>query len=264
MTRLSHRNTRLSLRNIGLSIADKVILEDINLELTSGELVVLLGANGAGKSSVLRSSLGLAPVRTGESRLDGQLVTKLTPADRAKRVAYLPQKRPMAWPIKVFDVVSLGRYAYGVNLGNLKGEDLDRVEAAIASCGLEPLRNRRVDTLSGGEAARVHVARAFAANAALLLADEPTAALDPKHQLDVMQLIRRYVDAGGGALVVGHEASLAARFADRLVWMRGGKIVADGTIEETMTEAMMAEIYGVSAQIDEIAGHINVSIIDSR
>ena len=255
--------TKLSLCNIGLSITNKVILESINLELNSGELVVLLGANGAGKSSLLRSALGLAQVRTGESLIDEQLVTTLSSANRAKKVAYLPQKRPLAWPIKVFDVVSLGRYAYGVNLGRLKNDDLESVESAITSCGLEQLRNRRVDTLSGGEAARVHVARAFAANAALLLADEPTAALDPKHQLDVMQLIRRYVDMGGGALVVGHEASLAARFADRLIWMRDGRIVADGTVKETMTAAMMAEIYGVSAQIGDVAGHINVSIIES-
>lgn len=255
--------TKLSLSNIGLSITSKVILESINLELNSGELVVLLGANGAGKSSVLRSALGLVPVSTGESLIDEHLVTTLSSANRAKEVAYLPQKRPLAWPIKVFDVVSLGRYAFGVNLGRLKNDDLELVESAITNCGLEQLRNRRVDTLSGGEAARVHVARAFAANAALLLADEPTAALDPKHQLDVMQLIRRYVDMGGGALVVGHEASLAARFADRLVWMRDGGIIADGTVKETMTAAMMAEIYGVSAQIGEVAGHINVSIIDS-
>ena len=255
--------TELSLSNIGVSITGKVILESINLELNSGELVVLLGANGAGKSSLLRSALGLAQVSTGESLIDEQLVTSLSSANRAKKVAYLPQKRPLAWPIKVFDVVSLGRYAYGVNLGRLKNDDLEFVEAAITSCGLEQLRNRRVDTLSGGEAARVHVARAFAANAALLLADEPTAALDPKHQLDVMQLIRRYVDMGGGALVVGHEASLAARFADRLVWMREGKIVEDGTVKKTMTAAMMAKIYGVSAQISEVAGHTNVSIIDS-
>ncbi len=255
--------TKLSLCNIGLSITNKVILESINLELNSGELVVLLGANGAGKSSLLRSALGLAQVSTGESLIDEQLVTTLSSANRAKKVAYLPQKRPLAWPIKVFDVVSLGRYAYGVNLGRLKNDDLESVESAITSCGLEQLRNRRVDTLSGGEAARVHVARAFAANAALLLADEPTAALDPKHQLDVMQLIRRYVDMGGGALVVGHEASLAARFADRLIWMRDGRIVADGTVKETMTAAMMAEIYGVSAQIGDVAGHINVSIIES-
>tara|TARA_B110000495_G_C23000314_1_gene590230 strand:- start:973 stop:1746 length:774 start_codon:yes stop_codon:yes gene_type:complete len=255
--------TKLSLSNIGLSITSKVILESINLELNSGELVVLLGANGAGKSSLLRSALGLAQVSAGESLIDEQLVTTLSSANRAKKVAYLPQKRPLAWPIKVFDVVSLGRYAFGVNLGRLKNDDLELVESAITNCGLEQLRNRRVDTLSGGEAARVHVARAFAANAALLLADEPTAALDPKHQLDVMQLIRRYVDMGGGALVVGHEASLAARFADRLVWMRDGGIIADGTVKETMTAAMMAEIYGVSAQIGEVAGHINVSIIDS-
>lgn len=255
--------TKLSLSNIGLSITSKVILESINLELNSGELVVLLGANGAGKSSVLRSALGLVPVSTGESLIDEHLVSTLSSANRAKKVAYLPQKRPLAWPIKVFDVVSLGRYAFGVNLGRLKNDDLELVESAITNCGLEQLRNRRVDTLSGGEAARVHVARAFAANAALLLADEPTAALDPKHQLDVMQLIRRYVDMGGGALVVGHEASLAARFADRLVWMRDGGIIADGTVKETMTAAMMAEIYGVSAQIGEVAGHINVSIIDS-
>jgi iron complex transport system ATP-binding protein len=125
--------TKLSLSNIGLSITSKVILESINLELNSGELVVLLGANGAGKSSVLRSALGLVPVSTGESLIDEQLVTTLSSANRAKKVAYLPQKRPLAWPIKVFDVVSLGRYAFGVNLGRLKNDDLELVESAITN-----------------------------------------------------------------------------------------------------------------------------------
>jgi iron complex transport system ATP-binding protein len=255
--------TELSLNNISLRIDGKAILDSINLAVKTGELVVLLGANGAGKSSVLRCALGLAPAASGESTIDQQPLRHISTLQRAKLAAYLPQRRPMAWPVKVFDVVSLGRYAYGVRLGRLKGVDLALVEAAIAACDLQALRHRRMDTLSGGESARVHCARAFAADAALLLADEPNAALDPRHQLGIMQLIRNYVDGGRGALVVAHEANLAARFADRLIWMRDGRIVADGTVADTMTPAMMADIYGVTAQIQQVAGHTNVTIIDA-
>jgi|AntAceMinimDraft_1070359.scaffolds.fasta_scaffold44764_2 iron complex transport system ATP-binding protein len=255
--------TELKLDNISLAIGGKTILDSVNLTLKTGELAVLLGANGAGKSSVLRCALGLASAATGESSIDQQPLQRISTLQRAKLAAYLPQRRPMAWPVKVFDVVSLGRYAYGVRLGRLKGVDLALVEAAIEACDLQALRNRRMDTLSGGESARVHCARAFAANADLLLADEPNAALDPKHELGIMQLIRNYVDGGRGALVVAHEANLAARFADRLIWMRDGRIYADGSVAETMTAEMMAEIYGVKAQIHQVAGHTNVTVLDA-
>ncbi|MBT4161424.1 MAG: ABC transporter ATP-binding protein [Gammaproteobacteria bacterium] len=255
--------TELVVNKLGYVRGNKQILDEVSFSIGKGELVVLLGANGAGKSSVLKCALEPKARVKGSVYLNGQPLDTLSPANRARLVAYLPQSRPVAWPVKVFDVVSLGRYAYGVRLGQLKGRDLALVEAAIVDCQLQHLRDRRIDTLSGGEAARVHCARAFAANADVLLADEPTASLDPKHQLGIMKLIRDYVDGGRGALVVAHEANLAARFADRLIWIRNGRIVADGSVDETMTENMVAEVYGVSSEISRIRGYHNVSIVDA-
>ena len=170
---------------------------------------------------------------------------------RARRISYLPQRRPMAWPNKVKDIVALGRYAHGAALGRLRSADAKAVQDALSRCDLNQLAERSVDSLSGGELARVHFARTIAARAPLLIADEPTAALDPKHQLGIATLVRNFVDAGGGALVVLHDVALAARFADRLIWMCNGTIVAEGPPGESLTAETMAAIYGVRAHVTE-------------
>jgi iron complex transport system ATP-binding protein len=130
------------------------------------------------------------------------------------------------------------------------------VDRAVDACGLAALADRAADTLSGGELARVHVARAFAAETPMVVADEPVASLDPRHQHGIMALFRGHVDRGGGALVVLHDLDLAARYADRLVWMQGGALVADGPVAETMTAGRIAEVYGVLARVD--GGHVMV------
>ena len=119
----------------------------------------------------------------------------------------------------------------------------------MSACDLTELSARSVDTLSGGEQARVHIARALAANAPLLIADEPVAALDPRHQFRVMDLIKSYVQNNGGALVVLHDIGLAAKYADRLIWMKDGHIIADGTVAQTLNAERLAEVYGVRAEV---------------
>ena len=174
----------------------------------------------------------------------------MSPQRRARHLAYLPQSRPLAWPNPVRDVVALGCFSHGAALGRLRGADRDAVERALASCDLDEMAGRSTATLSGGELARVHCARAFAAEAPLLIADEPVAELDPYHQFRVMDLIRAFVDAGGGALVVLHDVTLAARYASRLIWTKNGRIVVDGPPTETLTAARLAEIYGVRGRVD--------------
>ncbi|RAN39557.1 ABC transporter ATP-binding protein [Hyphomonas sp. GM-8P] len=231
--------------------ADTILLvREANLRLVPGELVALLGPNGAGKTSLLKAALGLEKRSAGLATLDGTDSEKLSPMQRARRVAYLPQQRPLAWPNTVRDVVALGRFAYGAAPGKLSPADAEAVDRAIAQCGLADLGDRNTDTLSGGELARVHCARAFAANAPLLVADEPVAALDPRHQFSTMDIVRQFVDDGGGALVVLHDIALAARYATRMVWMKESRIVADGPPEETLTPERLAEIYGVRSRID--------------
>jgi len=135
--------------------------------------------------------------------------------------------------------------------------DADAVERALTACDLTLLSHRRADTLSGGELARMHCARAFAAEAPLLVADEPTAALDPRHKFRILDLMTDFVAKGGGALVVLHDIQLAARYASRLIWMKEGRIVADGPPSETLSAKRLADIYGISARVDGIQIHMD-------
>ncbi|UIJ47160.1 ABC transporter ATP-binding protein [Sphingomonas cannabina] len=226
------------------------IVEDASFTLAPGELVVLLGPNGAGKTTLLRMALGLLAADRGGATISGDDARRLPAMERARRVSYLPQSRPLAWPAKVRDVVALGRFAHGAAPAHLGEADRVAVGHALAACDLQPLADRAADTLSGGELARVHLARALAAEAPLIVADEPVASLDPRHQHRVLGLLRDFVARGGGALAVLHDLSLAARYADRLVWMKQGRIVASGSVTETMTVEQIADIYGVTARID--------------
>ncbi|KCZ89680.1 ABC transporter ATP-binding protein [Hyphomonas jannaschiana] len=236
-------------KDLSVKAGATTLVNGANLRLVPGELVALLGPNGAGKTSLLKAALGLEKRSAGFARLDGSDSAKLSPIERARRVAYLPQQRPLAWPNTVRDVVALGRYAYGAAPGHLSPEDAAAVDQAIKRCDLTELTDRQTDTLSGGELARVHCARAFAADAPLLVADEPVAALDPRHQFRIMDIVREYVDGGCGALVVLHDISLAARYATRIVWMKDSRIVADGAPEDTLTPERLADIYGVRATV---------------
>jgi len=163
----------------------------------------------------------------------------------------------LAWPNTVRDVVALGRYSHGASLGKLNVMDAAAVDKAIADCDVAHLATRKTDTLSGGELARVHCARAFAAQAPLLIADEPVAALDPRHQFRVMDLIKGFVAQGSGALVVLHDIALAAQYADRLIWMKEGVIHANGSPIKTLSKQRLADIYGVNAKIDGLKVQIN-------
>ncbi len=225
------------------------LLHDATLTLAPGELVALLGPNGAGKTTLLRTALGLLPATSGTVTLDGRPLANLSASERARAVAYLPQAREIAWPIAVRDVVALGRFAHGATLGRLSPEDAAAVDRVMADCELTAFAHRRADTLSGGEAARMHLARALAGEAALVLADEPVAALDPLHAHRVLGLLRDATRTDQGVLTVLHDLNLAAAYADRLVWMADGRIVADGTVADTLTAARVRAVYGVEAEV---------------
>jgi iron complex transport system ATP-binding protein len=241
--------TDLSVKDLTFEVTGETLVDQVSFTLTPGEFICLLGPNGAGKTSLIRSCLGLEQASRGQANLGGEDTYGLSPIMRARQVAYLPQIRPLAWPNAVRDVVALGRFSHGAAIGRLKEPDLEAVERALSACDLEHLAHRSADTLSGGELARMHCARAFAAEAPLLIADEPTAALDPRHQFRILDLIADYVSQGGGALVVLHDIQMAARYASRLIWMKDGRLVADGPASETLTPARLEEIYGVRARV---------------
>ena len=183
--------------------------------------------------------------------LNGMDVQKLSPIKRARHIAYLPQTRLLAWPNIVSDVVALGRFAFGTNPAKLSPSDKAVIDEAMQACDIQHLAERRANSLSGGELARVHCARTFAAQAPFLIADEPVAALDPRHQIRIMKLIKNYVNAERGALVVLHDINLAAQYADRLIWMKDGHIIADGPPQDTLTAERMADVFGVRVRINK-------------
>ena len=245
--------TELIATDLTLRVGRATLVDGASFRLRPGELVALLGPNGAGKSSLLRASLGLQKRSGGSATLGGRDSERLSPVARARLVSFLPQIRSIAWPNVVRDVVALGRFSYGAAIGTLREADGAAVQRALDACDLLHLANRRCDTLSGGELARLHCARAFAAEAPLLLADEPVGGLDPLHQFRVMDITRAFVDRGGGALIVLHDVALAARYADRLLWMKDGRIVAHGTPDQTLTAERLVATYGVRACVDGLS-----------
>lgn len=252
--------TDLGAKRLCIDAGGRRIVDDASFALGPGELVVLLGPNGAGKSSLLRAALGLLSPASGVATVAGAPIAGMAAAQRARAIAYLPQSRPLAWPQRVRDVVALGRFAHGVAPGRLRARDAQAVAKAIEDADLAPLAHRITDTLSGGELARVHLARALAAETPLMIVDEPVAALDPRHQHRVMAILRDFAMRGGGVLAVLHDLDLAARYADRLIWMVDGRIVADGDVRATMTPKRIAETYGVDARVTPVDDHLQVVV----
>lgn len=231
------------------------LVRDVTFRLLPGTLTALVGPNGAGKSSLVRALAGIQPAR-GFIIVGGHNITDLSPIARARTLAWLPQAHPPAWPVTVHDAVAIGRFAYGGAGGGLCPTDHAAVATAMAECDISRLADRRIDTLSGGEVARVHLARCLSAETSIILVDEPVAALDPAHRLAVMDILRGRVAAGATVLVVLHDLVLAARYADRIIAMADGHIVADGTPQTVITSAFMQTVFGVVASTTLIDGQI--------
>lgn len=251
----------LELNTVCARVGVKEILANVSLRLGPGELVALIGPNGAGKTTLLRAALGLIPISAGSVRLDQENPARMPAAERARKIAYLPQTRPLAWPLIVRDIVALGRYAHGGPLSVLREPDAGAVQRALKSCNLETLADRRADTLSGGELARVHLARALAAEAPLVLTDEPVAALDPLHAHTSMAVLKTFCGDGGGALVTLHDFNLAARYADRVVLLVNGRVHGDGTPAEILTPAALCAAYGVRVETRQSASGLSIDIL---
>jgi iron complex transport system ATP-binding protein len=235
--------------DVTISFGGTQVVKSATLCVSPGELVAVLGANGAGKSSLIKAGLGQLPTDSGKIALNGQNPRTVSPTARARQVAYLPQSRPLAWPLSVRDIVALGRFAYGAAPGRLSAKDAAAVEVALETCDIAHLGQRATNSLSGGELARVHIARALAAGAPLLVADEPTAALDPAQAFSILQVVVDFCTKGGAALIILHDISLAARFASRIIVMKHGSIIADDAPLKALTPAILQAAFGIKAQL---------------
>ena len=243
----------LAARDVTVRLGGATIVERASLALRGGEFVVLVGPNGAGKTTLIRALLGLVPA-DGAIALGGTPLDALKPRERARRVAYLPQGHVFYWPMTVSSIVALGREPHADPFSGTSADDRAAVARALATTETEAFAQRIVTTLSGGERARVALARALSTQAPVLLADEPTASLDPRHQLVVMELLRQAARAGNAILATTHDLTLAARFADRVIVMDRGRLVAEGPPGEALTPERLATVFGIEAQMVELGG----------
>jgi iron complex transport system ATP-binding protein len=234
--------TLLAFDQVSLRRGSRRVLDAVSFSIRPGEVVGLLGPNGAGKSSLLRAALGLLPVE-GEICLGDDLLQTLSARERALRLAYVPQERSVAWALDVESLVALGRQPHRAT----PQADALAVAAALDAMNMEGFERRPATELSGGERARALIARALAQEAPLLLADEPTAGLDPAHQLELMRCFRALAARGRAVLVAIHDLGLAARWCDRVVLLHHGRIVAAGPPAATLTADALARVYGVTA-----------------
>ena len=237
----------LTARDLSVTLAGRLVLNDVSLALSSGHLVALVGPNGAGKTTLLRALAGLAPSE-GAIEIGGAALSSLSLRDRARRFAYLPQGHIVHWPLPARDIVALGRYPHGAtDPARLTPKDTEAVVRAMQAADVVEFSERRVTELSGGERSRVALARVLAVEAPVILADEPTASLDPRHQFDVMKSLRASADKGVLVIVVTHDLGLAARFADTVLVLSEGRLVSQGTPAEALSEKIMGDVFRISA-----------------
>ena len=238
----------ISAQHLRVTLGSNEVLRGVDIEVKAGELLVLIGPNGAGKSTLLGALTGDIPAR-GVISLGGQLLQDWDLAELARYRAVLPQSNPVAFPFKVREVVEMGRAPWRKTAQ--EQFDDEAVSEAMRRMEIVHLAERPYPALSGGERARVSLARVLAQRAPVLLLDEPTAALDIRHQEAVLQLARERADRGDGVVVVLHELTLAGAYADKLALLSHGQIAAHGAPEKVLTEKLISEVYQYPVRVLE-------------
>ncbi|MGC6533994.1 MAG: ABC transporter ATP-binding protein [Parvibaculales bacterium] len=226
----------LDLADVSFQLAEKPIVNKASVRFEAGQITGLIGPNGAGKTTLLKLAAGLLAPQHGEVALAG--ADFADPQARAQHIAYMPQFQSVAWPLSCRDVVGLGLMPFGPVVP-------ERIDAALAQCGAAAFAARSIDTLSGGERARVHMARLLVGGAPILLLDEPVQSLDAAGALAVMAVLRQAADNGHCVVLVLHDLHLAAQFCDALVLMNEGQICSQGAPSEVLSPDRLAPIFKV-------------------
>ena len=232
-------------KDIAVRFGRVTLLQGVDFAMRAGEMVGLIGPNGSGKTTLLRILANLRAPDGGRVHYAGRSAAEIGQRELARQIAYLAQGGNVHWQMRVDTLVALGRLPLRRPFQGLDDADRDAIERAMVAADVTAFRLRTMGEVSGGERMRILLARALAVEASMLLADEPIAALDPSHQLQVMTLLRATAHQGRGVIVVLHDLALAARFCDRLVLLAHGGILAEGSPMQVLTDGHVADAYGV-------------------
>ncbi|MFI6598050.1 ABC transporter ATP-binding protein [Nonomuraea sp. NPDC050536] len=248
---------RLHAKSVKLGYGERVIVDGLDLGIEAGTVTTIIGPNGCGKSTLLRALGRLLKPQGGEVLLDGRLITAIPTKEVARTLTVLPQAPTAPEGLTVADLVARGRHPHQTWYRQWSSDDEAAVGQALELTGLADLAERPLDELSGGQRQRAWISMALAQGTDLLLLDEPTTFLDLAHQVEVLELVRHLHRAAGRTIVmVLHDLNLAARYTDRLVAMRDGKVIAAGPPHEVLTEDLLREVFELDAKVieDPVAG----------
>lgn len=248
---------RLHARDLELAYGDRVVSRGLDIDVADGSITAVIGPNGCGKSTLLRALGRLLPPRSGTVLLDGKQIHKMPAKEVAKVLGVLPQSPTAPDGLTVADLVARGRHPHQSWYRQWSSDDESAVAEALVWTGIEDLADRNLEELSGGQRQRAWLSMALAQGTDVLLLDEPTTYLDLSHQVDVLELVGRLHEQSGRTVVmVLHDLNLAARYADRLVTMKDGEVVASGEPAEVLTEQLLSDVFELDAKVipDPVAG----------
>ncbi|MET8756397.1 ABC transporter ATP-binding protein [Lentzea sp. NPDC004782] len=260
-------SVRLEASSLSVGYGERLVVDTLDLSVVSGTVTAVIGPNGCGKSTLLRALGRLLPARSGAVLLDGKQIDRMATKDVARVLGLLPQSPSAPEGLTVADLVARGRHPHQTWYRQWSSDDAAAVDAALAMTGISDLAERTVDELSGGQRQRAWISMALAQGTDLLLLDEPTTYLDLAHQIDVLDLVQElHATMGRTIVMVLHDLNLAARYADTIVAMRDGRIVAQGTPAEVLTEQLLLDVFGLDARVvdDPVAGTPLVVPVGSR
>jgi iron complex transport system ATP-binding protein len=240
----------LSTEHLQIGYGEKIIVDDLNLSINKGEITTIIGANGCGKSTILKTLARVHTANSGVIYLDGKMIHKIPTKEIAKKMAVLPQSPEAPSGLTVYELISFGRAPHQGGFGRLSEKDRNVIQWSLKVTGLASFADQPVDALSGGQRQRAWIAMAIAQETELLLLDEPTTYLDMTHQLEILQLLEKLNKEEGRTIVmVIHDLNHAARFSHHMVALRNGKLVKEGSAEEVMTHDVLKEVFHIDAEI---------------
>lgn len=242
----------INTKDLNISYGNLDIVKDLNLDIPKGKITTIIGSNGCGKSTILKTIARIIQPKSGDIYINDKNIKEQSPKELAKTMAVLPQSPQAPSGLTVEELIAYGRFPHQKGFGKLKKEDNDIVTWALKSTGIEEFRDRSMEALSGGQRQRAWIAMALAQQTDILILDEPTTYLDLAHQLEVLKLLEDLNRKQGTTIVmVIHELNNAARFADHMIGVKKGKIVCQGSAYEVMTKENLKELFNIDAEIVE-------------